>query len=352
MTECLEFLGCANLDPSDKSRAFALWLFSINHGQEAHSPVSLAEKLTSPAAVITGRHELEAVCKEIWIHYFPSVNLGVQSENWTGTLHLEKDLVRSQFVNRFLADQEVEAIWTQFVGKDEFCSVAKLKAILKALHRLSFANQTEGDWIIQEWLVDILALCPSQPFIDQPSFKSAFPVWYAAIAPNTDFVTPAHLASVWPDHLDDKTVYSRDILATLLRDAWSQTIPPSLSLPCQTWWVDRCSERLLKVAPSGVSRADFCSIFPTPREMNVLAFLYKNLGTTALYELLYNVSRTSSLVPVALVEAKEALLPVNFIEEFFLIAKMDTSYTSKQFNIPRNTFTYSLALWWAAHYKD
>ena len=67
---------------------------------------------------------------------------------------------------------------------------------------------------------------------------------------------------------------------------------------------------------------------------------YVTITSTVLMEILINCTN------------EEKALPIDWVEEFFLIADVKPPLSANEFVLPRSTFKYAFPLWVAAHFKQ
>ena len=345
--------------PQDCSRAFALWLVTLQHSNSFYFPESVADRTTEPRAVIRSIESLRSSCLGIWFYLLgihPSSALSPEQtaalERWThkviDSVNLATDgellVLRSEFTARFLTPFESETIWTRFGANKERLRRNDLRGLLIGLyHYAGFRGTHPGPDIVEQWMFEFVEVSSflfedwASAYITKPIFLAVFPLVCAAVAPPKVADIDPRLAQIWPEN--DKILYSEPILKNLLREVWEALVPANLNLPVQDWWIDRCAARLVS-AGKGVTRDAFLSIFMTQAEVDRILSSVRKLDPPTILRLLSNT-----------VLEDDGLIPTDWVEEFYLLSdfRILQQEIDQLEEVPREQFRLSFPLWVAAH---
>jgi len=176
---------------------------------------------------------------------------------------------------------------------------------------------------------------PGHPtYFTEQAFSWAFALWYAGTDPGRHVEIDNRISEIWPKNKENRLVYSKPAIRNLLREMWDQLVPKYLNMPCQQWWLDRCTARLEK-AGTGITRDTFYSLFLSEDEIYRIACCITHFNSKNLTKLLTAAT-------------KKELLPTDIVQEFFLIIN-DESTSDPNFEIKRTDFAYAFPLWFAAN---
>jgi hypothetical protein len=359
-----DYLGLMSQTTSSvesRSRAACLWVVSRKTGfSRDFLPVSIGERLVSKKPIITDWADFLQSLTSIWDTYFPSEDgmmhkayFDIWSARIARGLNLRASpnlfILRKSLVERFISQLEVETLWDEYIGnKSTRIKPHQMIRLLHSVYRELFKQEedSEGNWIIREWLEDITALALLIPdnrpdvIITKDVFLVVFPLWYASAFPTTVVTSRDSLEVVWPLASENRVIFSEPVLRTLLEKIWFTMMPAGIGLPCQEWWLMRCCNRLSRLSEGqGVTRKLLKSILLSADEVNYIYEYYQIMSSSNLIELLYN----------CLDKEKYPSFPTELAEEFFLIADNPPHRDQGDFMLPHSTFVYAFPLWVAAH---
>jgi len=358
-----QLLSLSKPNKQSRSRAFSLWLVTLDHGRSRFTPFSIADSSCKPAPLLTIRDSRE-MCNMFWTEYLGEENLGVipSSElivftDWSNKLLTKlalgegkeddsRVILRDELVSRFLTESELDSLWSKFaVLHPEKIKPGELRKLLLAAYRDRASNSTEpGEWVVEQWMCTFVKMCSDLGFlgsdeITKDIFYPVFPLFFAAhslTSPTTIALENEAVASVWPLEGALEVVYSEPTLRNLLREIWPRMVPQDLNMPCQDWWLDRCVLRL-KRAGKGVSRSMFSSLFLSQDELETILTSIPHLNQEALAMILSN--------------AADPEIGPECMEEFYLLTDLkhrahDADHLSA---ISRDAFRTAFPLWLAAN---
>ena len=343
-------LSLANPNKQARSRAFSLWLVTLDHGRLRFAPMSVAEN-TCKAIPVLSLAEARDMCQIWWTHYLGPVEGNLHTKMFTDwsnrlldSLSIQSGpILRDELVGRFLTDLEVEALWTQFaVTQTHRISPEEMRALFVQIY---LENNVGGDWVIEQWMHAFAKMCYELGLFDDPKlalvtkrvFTSAFPLFFASncLSTVTEQLENEAVSAVWPIEDAQQVMYSEYNLRNLLREIWKKIVPEELKMPCQDWWLDRCVLRLGKVG-TGITRSLFSSLFISREEVEALLCAIPELNQASLAKLLTN--------------ATEDIGPAK-MEEFYLLTDLKhRSIGVEQLSeISREAFRIAFPLWLAAN---
>ena len=337
-----------------RSRVFSLWLVSLRHGKCRIVRISISESLCDPLPIIPSS-TFRAIGTNLWSQYLGAISEARKNlfENWLEKLisvvsiSIANDFVvdRAVLISKFLTDHEVIVLWQTFAISDSDQNRIKPGELRKMFQRIYRSAEIQtGHWIVEKWISDFVQFCSElglfasleSPQITRDIFISAFPIFYSIILADSKCLIENEAASaVWPLSDDKRVVYSEVVLSDLLTDVWNRTIPSELCMPCQSWWLDRCIDRLSRNG-RGITRSVFVEMF---------------LSRSEIHEVLAQVGDPITVQTLSRILNKSGLTSPEAIEEFFLLTDIDVSTTNPDIlaSVSRAAFMVAFPLWHAAH---
>ena len=346
-----------------QSRILGLWVVSLNHPNYVHASMSSMDTKMDPVPFCTSQLKLKEYCLLAWTGGAALAKTEkTLFEAWSKkvltacTVTPEVDdnilVLRKEFVDRFPTKEESNFIWNKFAGTDpdNKLTTQALFSILRGIYEAKgFKGPHQGEWIIDDWMHEFVTMISAkyclpgvQLVVGKAVFAWAFPLLYASIEPKWHVPIDPRIESVWPITHKDVIIYSKPVMRNFLREIWAKVIPPSLNMPCQQWWIDRVTGRLIEDG-KGITRDKFYSIFLHPDE--TFRICMQELNSRNLTRILTMTAEQSSL--------KNGLIPTEFVEEFFLLTDVNPEDPMKgnkdDFKLDRKIFQYAFPLWFAAH---